>query len=397
MNILLVSDVYLPTVSGVAASTDAIAKYLASTGHKVFLVCPQPPTPLKETTPNVTIIYTPSFPDPFFIGKRMNIFPFGFKEILTTLNTYTIDIAHIQEPASLGVVALICCKLKNIPTVGAMHFSFEQIRLLIHPLMRPLVMLGITIYLKLLYPLYDAIMVPTQTVVAFARRLLKTKQSIRAVSNGVDTTFFAPSKQKNSLRKKLNISANTVLFLHIGRLDNDKNIQSMIAALQGTSPNIHFALAGIGKEEPHLRALAQRLAVEGKITWLGKIDRPTMAMWYNVADCFVISSPVETQSIVTLQAVASGIPTIAARAGALPELVHDGENGYLVDPYDVAAYTRSMNTLARQPKLRAAMGVKSRQISLPHHQPNALAELVALYNEVLMQKRAVLTHAPATT
>lgn len=383
MHILLVSDVYLPTVSGVAASTDSIAKYLVSQGHTVFLACPKPANPITQNIERLHIIYTPSLPDPFFVGKRMAFIPFGITDIWKIITQHHIDIAHIQEPAGLGLMALFCCRIRHIPVVGALHTSIEQIRLIVNPIIRPLVPAFMKLYIRSIYPNYDGIMVPTHTVVSFLRPLLGSKKIIRAVSNGVDTNEFCPLEDKTPLRKALQTPEGKVLFLHVGRLDSDKNVETILRALTHTDPKVHFLLAGIGKQEFALRALAKKLDVDKKITWIGRIDKSKMIQWYQAADAFVIMSPVETQSIVALQAIASGLPLIAARAGALPELVHDAVSGYLLDTYNYKSLAQHMDKVANDAQLRKRMGKEGRTLSLPHHKPVALSELVRLFERVL--------------
>lgn len=386
MNILLVSDVYLPTVSGVAASTDSIAKYLASQGHTVFLACPRPSNPITQNVDRLHITYTPSLPDPFFVGKRMAFIPFGFSQIWQIITRHHIDIAHIQEPVGLGLMALICCKIRHIPTVGALHTSVEQIRLIAAPIIRPFVPAFMKKYLRTIYPNYDGVMVPTNTVVTFLRPLLRKEKIIQAVSNGVDINEFTPLASNASLRKNLQIPREKVLFLHVGRLDSDKNIETIFRALTLTEPKVHFLLAGIGKQESTLRAYAQKLRINEKITWIGRVDKPKMIQWYQAADAFVIMSPVETQSIVALQAIATGLPLIAARAGALPELVRDSISGYLLDTYDYKSLAKHMDTLANDPNLRKRMGKEGRTLSLPHHKPIALSKLVQLFKQVISKQ-----------
>ena len=386
MNILLVSDVYLPTVSGVAASTDSIAKHLVSQGHTVFLACPKPTNPITQNVERLHIIYTTSLPDPFFVGKRMAFIPFGMNQIWQILKKNHIDIAHIQEPVGLGLMTLICCKIRHIPTVGALHTSIEQIRLIANPIIRPFIPAFMNLYLRIIYPNYDGIMVPTNTVVNFLRPLLGPKKIIRAVSNGVDTNEFTPITNNIQLRKELHTPSNKTLFLHVGRLDSDKNIETIFRALTLTGPNVHLLLAGIGKQEMMLREFAQKLDVNKKITWIGRVDKPKMIQWYQAADAFVIMSPVETQSIVALQAIATGLPLIAARAGALPELVSDNISGFLLDTYDYKSLAKHMDLLAHDQNLRKRMGKEGRTLSLPHHKPVALSELVKLFEQILTKK-----------
>jgi hypothetical protein len=82
MNILFVTETYLPFISGVSTSSDSIARYMVSRGHKVTLVYPRPVIDKKvETPPGLKLVYTPSISDPFYKGKSTTIFPFGIPVI----------------------------------------------------------------------------------------------------------------------------------------------------------------------------------------------------------------------------------------------------------------------------------------------------------------------------
>jgi glycosyltransferase involved in cell wall biosynthesis len=103
---------------------------------------------------------------------------------------------------------------------------------------------------------------------------------------------------------------------------------------------------------------------------------------YHAADVFSIMSPYEGQSIVTLQAVATGLPVIGANAGALPELIHDNQNGFLVATYDYKDLAKRMNELAGSVSLRKKFGEESRKISLEHDKPKVLHKLEVIFDKL---------------
>ena len=112
-----------------------------------------------------------------------------------------------------------------------------------------------------------------------------------------------------------------------------------------------------------------------------------MPDFYHLADVFTIVSPFEVQSIVTLQALASGLPVICADRGALPELCHDGVNGYLVDAYNAKALAQKMNILTEDKAKRKTFGEESRRISLAHHKPDVLHKMELLYERVIAKNK----------
>jgi 1,2-diacylglycerol 3-alpha-glucosyltransferase len=379
MRILLVSDVYLPTVSGVATSTDSIARYMAKQGHTVTLVCPKPLDAFTAPkTAGLTILYTPGVVDTLVVNKSMTVFPLGFGVLWQAFRTQNFDIVHIQEPGSLGVTALFLAKWFRVPTVGAQHFSWSQIQKLAPIGIRFISVPFMKLYVRVLYSLYDAIMVPTRTAKEELERIMGKKRQIYPVSNGVDTTIYVPRRTSlASLRKKYDIPGNLPVFLYIGRLDRDKNIETILRASAIAAVPHHLIIAGVGKQREALIALASALKITN-LTWIGEVQKRMIIDMYQLADVFVIMSPVETQSIVALQAIACGLPIIVANKGALPELVN-GKNGRVVDTYDVKALASVMDEFAADRALRVRMGKASRMLSMKHHKPSVLSTLETLY------------------
>jgi glycosyltransferase involved in cell wall biosynthesis len=379
MNILLVTETHLPFISGVSTSTDSIAKYMVSRGHKVTIFCPEPvlKKPVPEF-PGLRICCSPSVPDLFYRGKPWTIFPLAILPLRRLIKKNKFDVIHIQEPGSVGLSALILSKIYKIPTVGALHFTPEQIGRMIPGKPEKLVKPFIELYIKFIYNLYTAIMVPTATFSKFLK-MVGVAKPVVVVSNGVDTNRFSPGPKNFSLRKKYHISDDDVVFFFLGRLDRDKNVATLVKAIPYTHKQIKLLIVGSGKIEDYLHKLAADLNVNNKIIWITHIDEEDMPGFYHMADCFSIMSPYEVQSIVTLQAIASGLPVIAANTGALPELVNNFQNGYLVDVYDYKTLAKRMDILAREPKMRDNFSKTSRQMSLKHNKSTVLLKLEDLY------------------
>ncbi len=386
MNILFVTETYLPFIAGVSSSSDSIARYMVSQGHRVVLVNPRPIIDKKvEVPPNLELVYTPSIPDIFYKGKPHTLFPWGMPVINKVIRKNKFDIVHIQEPVSLGVSALILSKFYHIPTVGMLHFTPEQVAGSFPGKPVFIVKPAVEAYIRFIYNKYTAIAVPTQTFVDFLRSVGVTK-SIEIVSNGVDTNRFHQGDANLKLRQKYGISENDVVFFFLGRLDGDKNAETLVSAMPYTDDNVKLVIVGNGILKDRLHKLAESLNISGKIIWEEHISDAEMPDFYHLADVFTIVSPFEVQSIVTLQALASGLPVICANRGALPELCHNGKNGFLVDAYDAKALAEKMNILAKDRPMRVELGKESREISLAHHKPDVLHKMELLYERVIAQK-----------
>jgi len=383
VDILLVSDAYLPTVSGVASSTDSIARFMAKKGHHVDLVCPRPLSPFDpHQESNVSVLYTPGIGDSLFVNKSYTPFPLGFPLLWKCFRTKRYDVIHIQEPGSLGITALLLALLYRVPTVGARHFSWLQIERVVPPIIRPVSVPFIKAYVSVIYRLFHAIMVPTKTAGRELADLLGRSNRIYAVSNGVETQEFIPSTQsQHSLRKKYTIPLDRPVFFYLGRLDADKNVETIFRAAKDMKTPYHLLVVGVGRQKASLVALSKSLQLESNITWIEETNRKNIIELYQLSDVFVIMSPVETQSIVALQAISCGLPLVAANAGALPELVNK-KNGFLVDTYDSTRLTEVMDTLGSNPTLRASMGNASRAVSLRHEKSLVLQQLLDLFIRV---------------
>lgn len=379
MNILLVTETYLPYITGVSISTDSIARYMISRGHTVTLICPKP-LARGETKPtkNLKIIYIPSLPFSFYNLNATAIFPLAFPIIKNVVRKNKFDVVHIQEPGAVGVATLIAAKKEKLPVVGALHFIPEQIDRVLGGNLEKIITPIINIYIKTIYNHYDAIMTPS---IFFAKYLQKLgiRIPINVISNGTNTKEFNVGPKNFALRKKLGFKRYDVVFLFLGRIDKDKNVETLIRALQQTSDNVKLLTIGKGTEKDYLKNLSVKLKVENKIVWVDYITNSEMPSYYHAVDIFAIMSPYEGQSIVTLQAVATGLPIIVANAGALPELCIDKINGFLVSTYDHKTLAEKMNILAGDKNLREKMGKESRKISLMHDKRIVLKKLEDLY------------------
>lgn len=379
MNILLVTETYFPYITGVSVSTDNIARFMLRRGHNVTLVYPKPIVNKDFDLPKgLNIVYVPSLPFYLYNNNATGIFPLTICPIEKVVKNGHFDVMHIQEPGSVGLSALIVAKKYKIPTVGALHFIPEQIDRVLWGRLENVLTPFINFIIKPIYNNYDQIMTPSHFFAGYLRGI-GVKTPVNVVSNGVDTNIYKPSTTDPKLRMKYGFTKSDVVFFFLGRLDKDKNPETLVKALPFTTKNVKLIIVGRGTETKYLHELAKTLKVDDKITWIDYVTNEEMINIYSSVDAFCIMSPYEGQSIVTLQAVSAGLAVIAARAGALPELVSDSKNGYLIDTYNFKELSEKMNLLAASPSQRRKFGHESRKISLEHDRNKALRSLEKIY------------------
>jgi glycosyltransferase involved in cell wall biosynthesis len=155
-------------------------------------------------------------------------------------------------------------------------------------------------------------------------------------------------------------SSDGATILCVARQYPRKHIADLLRALPAVRravPHARAMIVGDGPEHAALRALAAELRLDGAVQFLGSLpDDAQVARCYRQADVFCLPSVQEGFGIVFLEAMAAGLPIVAARAAAVPEVVPDMRAGLLVAPGDTAALAATLITLLKRPDQRAAYG-----------------------------------------
>jgi 1,2-diacylglycerol 3-alpha-glucosyltransferase len=155
----------------------------------------------------------------------------------------------------------------------------------------------------------------------------------------------------------------------MGRIDGEKRLDVWLQSIPLIRKEVdaHFLLGGKGGQLQRLKRLAASLGVAQHVTFAGLIEDRDLPAFYHLGNVFAISSPAELQSIVTLEAMASGLPVVACDAGALPELCKSGRNGYLFLAGDPVGMAKSLIRILQNPTMAGKMGAESRRIVEEHH------------------------------
>jgi glycosyltransferase involved in cell wall biosynthesis len=141
--------------------------------------------------------------------------------------------------------------------------------------------------------------------------------------------------------------------------DRDKGVEVLLRAMPWVLrdvPGARLEIAGDGDDRKRLEQIAIDRAIAGRINFLGDLRDDTLSDAYARASIFALPSSKEGFGIVFLEAMAHGLPVVAARAGATPEVVHDGVTGILVPPDDPASLASALSGLLLIPEEHAAMG-----------------------------------------
>jgi len=186
--------------------------------------------------------------------------------------------------------------------------------------------------------------------------------NMQVVPYGVDTKQFAPDRRSAELRDRLGITEEQLVLLSVQRLASVKRVDvliRMMAQVIERRKDAVLVLIGQGDEETTLRRLVADLGLDKHVRFAGYVSSEELPDYFASADIFVFHSMLETFGIVFAQAMASGLPIVAANTSCVPDVVHP-DNGTLVEPFDIDSFCDAVVLLANDPSLRRKIGRRNR-------------------------------------
>jgi sugar transferase (PEP-CTERM/EpsH1 system associated) len=208
---------------------------------------------------------------------------------------------------------------------------------------------------------------------------------LRTILNGVDTDRFRPHLPPPALPDALGLRPEHRVIGTVARLSPEKDQATLLRAFAPVAQSIPVArllIVGDGPERGALEALAAELELREHVIFAG--ERPDVARLLGAMDVFALPSLSEGTSLTLLEAMASGLPVVATAVGGTPEVVADGQTGFLVPPRDPAALAEALKqTLADQDAARR-MGSAGRQTVLERYSLAAMVDAyTGLYEELV--------------
>jgi glycosyltransferase involved in cell wall biosynthesis len=212
---------------------------------------------------------------------------------------------------------------------------------------------------------------------------------VRVIPNGVDLEEIARLTPRDTLSSAFDVvpwaSRRRFVFISVGRIEAYKGFVDTAEALRRAAPAFNdtwgWIVVGDGPLKHDLRAQCRDLGEN--VLFAGRVSDEALHALYAGADVFVHPTRFEGSSLVTLEAMAHGLPIVASRAGGIPDKVEHGRNGFLVEPGDVEALAQSLVRIAGDATLRKAMGAASRARVEAFAWPRVAERVLALYDELL--------------
>ncbi|HEY9596831.1 MAG TPA: glycosyltransferase family 1 protein, partial [Cyanophyceae cyanobacterium] len=334
MRIALFTETFLPKVDGIVTRLRHTVEHLQRSGNQVLVVAPD--GGLTEYK-GAKIYGVTGFPLPLYPELKLAL---PRPSIGIALEKFRPDLVHVVNPAVLGLAGVYYAKTMQIPLVASYHTHLPQY----------LQHYGLAMLEGVLWELIKAthnqaqLNLCTSTVMVQELREHGIER-LDLWQRGVDTETFHPELASRDMRSHLSQGhPESPLLLYVGRLGAEKEIERIKPILESI-PGARLALVGDG---PNRSALEKHFA--GTPThFVGYLKGKELGSAYASADAFIFPSRTETLGLVLLEAMAAGCPVVAARSGGIPDIVTDGENGYLFDPTDEnGAIAATQRLLERQ-------------------------------------------------
>jgi len=335
LRILIGADTFWPQINGAATFIARLSAGLAERGHDVHIAAPSYSnkklgTMIEEHEgQKLTLHRLYSWKWPGHPWLRFML-PWRVKRnSAIILDQIKPDAIHFQSHIVIGRGLTIEGEARGIRMIGTNHFMPEN--LLDHAYIIPRFMRDKAIRMGWAaagrsFARAARVTTPTRRAADYLEENTLVRNVI-AVSCGIDADGY-----NGNLEPK---PENLIVFL--GRLADEKQIDKLIRAVAIMDPALDAKLeiVGGGELEAKLRSLAASLGIENRVTLTGFVEQDQLRDALQRGSVFAMPSTAELQSISTMEAMASGLPVVAANAMALPHLVHDGENGYLFEPGNV--------------------------------------------------------------
>ncbi len=337
MNISLVTETFPPEINGVAMTLERLSLGLAKLGHRVQVIRPrQKEEP--EPRPAFEEIAVGAIPLPGYSELNMGLPVLSRIDGLWHRNRP--DAVYLATEGPLGIAALLVALARDVMPVSGFHTNFDQY--LEHYQLKWLRPIAAE-YLRTVHNSTSRTFGPSGDLLG---RLRETGfRNLRLLERGVDISLFDPARRSQKLRGEWGAEPEDPVFLFVGRIASEKNIELFFEAwsrIRAVRPNAKVVLVGDGPARAELEARWPGAH------FAGARRNEDLAAHYASADFFLFPSLTETFGNVVTEALASGLAVLAFDYAAPRKFIRDGLNGRIVPFADTAAFLAAAEEFAAE-------------------------------------------------
>jgi 1,2-diacylglycerol 3-alpha-glucosyltransferase len=383
MNILMMTNTFLPHVGGVARSVTAFTNQLRKFDNRVIVVAPEYEEDIKDEKDTIRIPAIQNFNGSDFSA----VIPIpGFLE--AHLQDFQPDIVHSHHPFLIGNTAVRVATKHEAPLVYTQHTMFEQYTHYVPanlPSMKKFVVSLCTDYANMA----DQVIAPSQSVADILQER-GVKTPIETIPTGIFIDKFEKGNGQ-SFRSSENIPNEAFVVGHVGRLAPEKNLEFLseaVAQFLRDEPEAHFLIIGYGPSEKKMRNLFARRQLRRQVHFFGKQDGQNLIDAYHAMDVFAFSSKSETQGLVLTEAMAAGVPAVALDASGVRDVVQNRKNGYLIPDEQVDKFAKTLKQMCHcSDQARQNFMEEAKRTAENNSMYNCASKITEVYQNVIQNHK----------
>lgn len=377
MHCSIVTETWPPEINGVALTVRGLARGLSELGHEVSLARPRQPAD-PDTPAEFEQLLVPGAGLPRYPGLRFGMPVQG--RIKAFWQRRRPDAVYIATEGPLGWAALRAARRLGIPAATGFHTRFDDY--IGHyglKFLTPVVFA----WLRRFHNSGQATLVPTREL----RDFLASRgfDKVRLLRRSVNTRLFDPARRDEALRAEWGLAPDDLAVIYVGRIAPEKNLDLAVRsfrAIAARDPRARFVWVGDG---PSRAKLAEQNA---DFLFAGVRRGEDLARHYASGDLFLFPSLSETFGNVTVEAMASGVATVAFGYGAAREYITDPSLGRAVPCDNASAFEAAALELAADRALRVATGRAARAALVEENVDGVASRFAGLLHDLSLEKAA---------
>jgi glycosyltransferase involved in cell wall biosynthesis len=350
MRYAIVTETYPPEINGVALTVQGLERGLRARGHQVDLVRPRQDADGSGDGEAHELLVR-GLPLPRYPGLRFGLPCAG--RLIQAWKRDTPDAIYVATEGPLGGSALKAARRLGIPAATGFHTRFDEY---MRDYGAPFLVGTALAWMRRFHNGADATLVPTRELAEFLRS--RGFEDVVRLPRAVDTELFDPRRRSAALRREWGLDDDGFAAIYVGRIAPEKNLDLAVRAfraLQQQRPQARFVWVGDGPAREKLQR------DNPDFIFCGLKRGQVLAEHFASGDMFLFPSHSETFGNVTLEAMASGVPTVAFDYGAAHEHLRDGLHGAAIADGDDAGFIRAAARIGSQDALRAGMSRAGRE------------------------------------
>lgn len=384
MHIAYFTNFYLPVVNGVVRSVQSFRDALTGLGHNVFVFAQE--DDYEDTEP--FIFRYPSLRLPLSVDIPTALPVSSFVDQLVP--KLKLDVIHTHHPFLLGQTAAAKAHDYNLPLVFTFHTQYQEYTHYIpFPQEQVQEFLRNTIinWLREFMRKCQHIVIPSESMRSILVNDYGLIDHFTVIPTGLDIT---PYRKANgaALRAEWGWDDDKVI-VSAGRLAEEKNWTTLIQAFalaQKKRPKLRLVLIGDGPQAEELHQLVGELGIAERVMFTGKVPFDQIPAYLKAADLFAFASVTETQGLVTMEAMAAGLPVVAVDGSGTKDIVEDGVQGFLVKN-DANDLSKGILKLVKSPSLMSEFKTAALKKSRAYDNRRLARKMLKVYEQAIKDKK----------